>query len=640
MGRKILVLLVLLLLPVPGLARARVVLALHEATGELNPGPALEILEDRGGALTIEDVLSPALAERWRPVATEHVNLGFTDAVHWLRFSAADRSTDGIWYLELNNPHMDYVQFFQRRGGEIRISRTGDQLPFMSREVKHRAFLFRMFTGPEGADYVLRVHTHGAATVPLTIRSAVNVSDHLDREQFILGLFYGIMCIMIVYNVSLFFFVRARLYLYYVLYIISTTTLYLAWNGLFFQYIWPERGWANFIVPVLMVGANVMSLQFARFFLELPRMAPRWNRWMKGLMWAGLPVLPFALFTLFPYMNYMIAVYSSLNLASLITVGILMLLRGSRAARFYVLAFGAVLVGGLLAVLRVTGLVEASFFALWSNQIGSVVEVALLSLALGDRINLIRAQREAARAEALENRRRADILKDQFLSNISHELRTPLAEVYGYAEILVDEKDGVREDLRPMTTAIHRASARLSELIQDLMLLSSLDNDLATDIHPVVLRDLLEECLVEIQPMIAERGIAIVRREDASLRVEGDAGLLAKACYHILKNAVLYNREGGLVEVEVGPGDAGQARIIVRDTGIGLRAHDLNHIFDKFYRVDSSLTYTVQGVGLGLFMARRILELHGGRVAVESTPGEGSVFTIELPQAHSRSHNI
>lgn len=598
---------------------------------ELNPGPLLDYLRDPTGRLTIEDVADPRRAGDWQASDRDVLNFGFDATVIWVRLRLVDRSVrPGDWYLELENPGLDYIQFYQSRDGGMVVRRAGDQLPFGAREIKHRMFVFRLRTGPAPTEVYIRLQSAGGTSMPFLIRSHASLTDHIEQEQLILGAYYGLMGIMIVYNISLFFSMRSSVYLVYALYISSYMLLFLIWNGLAFQYFWPARPWWNMMAPLAIIAIHLTSLQFTRGFLETAAHAPRFDRVMRLQIWCG-PLLALAgLFLPRLTFNMAVAVYTALVIVTMILVGGLTLLRGVRAARFYAGAVGVVLLSAFVSLLVILGLVEVNFWTRFANQIGTAIEVALLSIALGDRINVIRKERESARAEALASRWRTDQLKDQFLSNISHELRTPLAEIFGYAEILSDEQAGIREDLRPMVTAVHRASGQLAELIQDLMLLTSLDADLDMEADRIPLAELVEDCLKGLRETISSKGIAVVTRRNDEPIVRGDPSLLGKVCYHLLKNAVLYNRDGGLVEVDI-RAEAGRARIDIRDTGIGIPGDDLTRIFEKFYRVDSSLTYSVPGVGLGLFVVRRILDLHSGHITVRSESGQGSVFSIFLP---------
>jgi signal transduction histidine kinase len=598
----------------------------------VRPGAYLDILEDPAGDLTFEQVRA-APPERWRPNRSQSPNLGFSSSAFWFRLRVVNEAGPSRrTYLEVRSPTIDHLDLYLPSADGWVVKRAGDQLRFAEREVYNRHFIFRLNPDEGPATYYIRVRTGWGVSLPAVLRSERDLRGVIDHEQFLLGAYYGLVAIILIFNLFLYIYLRLGIYIYFILATTSSTVLFLGWNGLLFQYLWPgaypmQNGMLVWVSALL----NFWGLQFARAFLDTPRNAPGLDRMMLAVMLVAILTPPVMLLVGKPLSYSLFILVVLLVLAGHAITGTYCLYREVRSARFYALALGVTLISAMISTLRIAGLVEDTFFTRHCFQIGTAVQLTVISLALGDRINQMRREREVARAESLAQRRRADLLKDQFLSNISHELRTPLAEVYGYAEILIDERDGVREDLRPMTVAVHRASSRLSELFQDLMLLTNLDTDLVLDEDVLSVRQLLEKNLKQMRHLIADRGLVVVRRQAEEIQLRGDAALLSRALYHVLKNGVLYNRDGGLLEVDV-VAEAGRVTISVRDTGMGMEKDEQERIWDKFYRVDSSLTYSVQGVGLGLFVARRILDLHDGRIDVESELHIGSKFVISLPR--------
>ena len=599
----------------------------------VRPGTLIDLLEDPEGHMSFDEVRA-ATPDRWRPNRTESPNLGFSASVFWFRLRIAnDWDPAQGPYLEVRSPHLDSMNLYRPTpNGDWAVVRSGDQVPFAEREVYNRHFIFRLNPGAGPTTYYIRLRSGWGVSLPAVLRTEDDLRRVIDQEQFLLGAFYGLVAIILLFNIFLFLYLRLGIYIYFILSTTSSTLLFLGWNGLLYQYLWPgDTPFQNGSLVWVVALMKFWGLQFTRSFLDTPRNTPGMDRMMRALMLVAILTPPLMLLLGKPLSYAFFLLVVVLVISGHTITGTYALYRGVRSARFYALAVGVTLVSAIIATLRIAGQIDDTFFTRHCFQIGTALQLTIISLALGDRINQIRAERQAARAETLAQRQRADLLKDQFLSNISHELRTPLAEIYGYAEILLDEREGVREDLRPMTVAVHRASSRLSELIQDLMLLTNLDTDLVLDDEVLSVRDLLEKNLGQMRHLIADRGLVVVRRQAEEIQVRGDGSLLSKALYHVLKNGVLYNRDGGLLEVDVrGAGE--RVEIQVRDTGMGIEPDELERIWDKFYRVDSSLTYTVQGVGLGLFVARRILDLHGGRIDVESEARVGSSFLISLPR--------
>lgn len=275
--------------------------------------------------------------------------------------------------------------------------------------------------------------------------------------------------------------------------------------------------------------------------------------------------------------------------------------------------------------------------------------------------------REASRqAEAL---RAADRLKAELLGTVSHELRSPLAAIKGYAGTLL-RYDGrlPRGERHEFLGAISQASDRLEEIIDQLLLMSQLETGLITlQRAPVDLRQLAREAVIGIERRLpndaqgtdALHHVVVVDHTrvppdtiaGASADtwwapvVAGDRRLLRQALDEILDNAVKYSPEGGLIEVTldrlppVEPGKPPMLALRVRDEGLGIPDEQLGHIFDRFHRLQSGLTSTVGGLGLGLTICKRVIGLHGGEVRVESEPGMGTVLTLLLPQDEHASQD-
>jgi len=227
--------------------------------------------------------------------------------------------------------------------------------------------------------------------------------------------------------------------------------------------------------------------------------------------------------------------------------------------------------------------------------------------------------------------RQADQLKTQFVSMISHELRTPLTSIKAFASTLLHAEVGDVEDQREWLQIIDRECDRLAALISDLLTISRIETGqpLAMQFGPVELVPLLES-VVEAARSLATRHTFSISGP-ADLSIEADAEKIKQICTNLVTNAVKYSPRGGQVEVtlsERGP----EIELRVSDQGVGIRAEHQNLIFEKFYQVDGGSTRRVGGTGLGLYLTKRLVEAHDGRIWVESEPGVGSAFVVVLPK--------
>jgi len=218
---------------------------------------------------------------------------------------------------------------------------------------------------------------------------------------------------------------------------------------------------------------------------------------------------------------------------------------------------------------------------------------------------------------------RLERIRKDFVANVSHELRTPLAAISGYAETLLE---GGLEDpahSRKFVEIILNKGRQLANIVQDLLILSTLESGKPPAPAPISLRGTIESAIRTVEPVARSRGIRLLCESFEDQAVVG---------YEILENAIKFNRPDGEVHVEVAR-DNGRALVHFRDTGLGIPSRDLPRIFERFYRVDKARSRATGGTGLGLAIVKHAVEQMGGSVSVESRLGEGSVFTVALEPA-------
>ena len=227
---------------------------------------------------------------------------------------------------------------------------------------------------------------------------------------------------------------------------------------------------------------------------------------------------------------------------------------------------------------------------------------------------------------------RASKAKTEFLSRMSHELRTPLNAMLGFAQLLrVDPRYPLHEEQRQKVAHIERAGAHLLAMLTDVLDLSRIEaGSLPMAIESVVLADVMEAAIAMVSNQAADVGLRLIcTPADAELRVQGDALRLRQILVNLLSNAIKYNQSGGHVMLEAMAVD-GDVVITVSDTGRGMNAEQLAHLFEPFNRLGAERT-NIEGTGIGLVIVKRLIELMQGRIDVSSRPGTGTSFRVWLP---------
>jgi signal transduction histidine kinase/CHASE3 domain sensor protein len=230
--------------------------------------------------------------------------------------------------------------------------------------------------------------------------------------------------------------------------------------------------------------------------------------------------------------------------------------------------------------------------------------------------------------------REAERLKDDFVATVSHELRTPLTSIRGYLELVLDGEAGeLNEDQARFLAIAQRNADQLLRLVGDLLFVARVDvGKLALEHGEVDLAAVAFEAVEAARPLADARGSTLHLAVEPMPRLWGDQARLAQLLDNLISNAIKFSGERGRVEVTTERVN-GNATISVSDNGIGIPTHEVERLFDRFFRSSSARSQAIPGTGLGLTIARAIVEGHGGSITIESHEGVGTTFRVELPLA-------
>ncbi|WP_369302450.1 7TM diverse intracellular signaling domain-containing protein [Pseudomonas sp. N2-5-1-1] len=639
-------LLILLLCGLPMLAGA---VEFNQSTRSLPLGRIMQVLEDPTDALTIAQVSSPAYAAQFKTHDQATLNAGYSRSVFWLKvdlhYTATDPRAPRTWFLELAYPPLNRLDLYQNDGtGGYRLTtRTGSALPFSSREVRQSNYLFKLNFVPDQQQTVyLRLQSEGSIQAPLTLWAGTAYLEEQPLRLYVLGAIYGVLLGMLVYNLFIYLSVRDTSYLYYILYIASFGLYQLSVNGVAVEYFWPNNPWwSNAAVPFLIGSAALFGSLFARSFLHTAQHSRWLDRILLALATCGAVVMVLALLT-----SYAVALRLATGLALVFTVTIFVAAIkawycGQRMARYFIIAWSAFLLGGVVNTMMVLGYLPNMFLTMYASQLGSAIEVALLSLALADRINGMREQQaqilfDASQKLEVLNQQlaRSNRLKDEFLATLTHELRTPMNGVIGSLELM--QTVPLDDDLAQYQQTAAGSARDMMRMVNGILTLTELQaGRLTPQPQMFSLRGALDTLRQQFSTGAQNKGLAfsIDVADELPDRVIGDADKLIQCLDCLLDNAFKFTHEGAVRLRVVGvPQNDGSLRLsfIVTDSGIGFAFLDEATLYQRFFQLDGSTTREYGGLGIGLAICRQLIELLGGRLTHHSEPRKGSRFQLEV----------
>ena len=621
-------------------------------TARINIVPHSSYLIETGRHYTVHTILGQL--ERFKPAEKGVYNFGFVEDPIWIAFELKFPPEKRLeWILRIDNPHIDEYLLYRVDGGRLTLlGNDGDRIKAIQ-PYESRTFWEPLHYSKKKVTYLLRIQTRGALQVPL---SAELLSEAYRGESFLnllFGLFYGMLLLLLVYNLVLYLVVRETHYLNYLVFLASYLLFQLNLDGIGREWLWPGNIWmANEALAFFIFLAAVFAFRFARFFLMLREYAPEAERVVYVSEALSMLGAIGALLLDYHTMITVAALWSAVLSWVLIYAGF-KVLPHYRAARYYLMGWIVFLLATILVALNKLGVVPTYPPMLYIQQVGSLLQMILLSFALADRINMMKYDHLAALREFNEQlqvkiaskvdelRRKDQIMIQQsrqaamgeMIENIAHQWRQPLNQLSLIQSTIFFEYQLGLLDAEKMKTYQDQSEGLMeymTQTIDDFRNFFMPDREKA----PFSVCTAVERALELIQPTLGRYRIKTALTCDDRPMAIGHENEFSQVVINLLTNAkdamLEQSTEHPRITIHVSRQEK-VTQITVCDNGGGVGEEIIDKIFDPYF----TTKFKSRGTGIGLYMVKTIMEksMHG-RVSVHNSVA-GACFVLELPKVGS-----
>jgi signal transduction histidine kinase len=411
-------------------------------------GKNVWFFEDKSGVLTLEDIQTPAIREKFVQSKTDALNFGNTRSAIWFRF-AVNNTTDEECVLEIKKTLIHQIEFYKPLGeGSFEKIVTGSIHPLSSRPIRDNYFLFRLQPPRSGAEmFFMRFKSEESLEIPLSLTSTTSLFYEHKAEEIAFGLFYGLMIVMLIYNLFIYLSVKEKSYFYYVLFLLSVMMLNdLMISGLGFEYFWPQLPELNFYVNAMTAVVCISIILFSTTFLNTKVNTPVYHKILVRFFYPlslGIIILNVG----GEYFISSIACQAEIFLLSvvLIAMAIAALRKKVIIARYYLLAWSFLFIAALVYVFFMNGLLPSSKWTENAPLIGTTLEVIFLSFALADRIKLLRKEKEKAQLDKISFMREQNVLLERLVAERTHEIVERNDELIRHQAQIEEQNDSLQQ---------------------------------------------------------------------------------------------------------------------------------------------------------------------------------------------------
>jgi signal transduction histidine kinase len=670
----------------------------------------LSYLEDPDGQLDFKDIKN----REFTLLDSQSPNYGLTNSVYWFKIDLHNPTDASKLLLKIQNATISSTTFYSTYNQNLYIQSIRNTSPYHLRKINSQYPLFNINLSPNSSTTCyLKVSSINVLDLPIDIGITLDILSDASDDQMVFGLYAGIIIVMFLYNIFIYITVRDINYLYYVFYILVVGLTQACLKGYAAKFLWPENAWLIEYAPhIITVLSGVFSILFTFNFLQVTRYA----KWAYYVLSLGIVIYALSIITYLAG-EYILAqqiLQGTTGIVSLtiLACGFYTYAKGYKPALFFIVSWSFFLTGVVIYILKDSNVLPYNFFTSNAILIGSALEVAILSFALADKINIYKKEKEQSQEQTLlalqENERiireqniileakvnertqeltasNEDLNKaltdlkeaeiqlvesekmaslGQLTAGIAHEINNPVnfitsnvsplkrdvvmlldaiktIEEISLSSDAVDEKQRLIDDYKEeidfdylkieidhLLNGIHNGASRTAEIVKGLRVFSRLDED---DIKKADINEGIESTLVIVNNLLNNK-IKLIKNYGELPQIECYPGKLNQVFLNIISNAIyaINKRHGDSKdgELKISTESEGQFLLVkIEDNGTGMDENTKKKIFEPFFTTKD----VGDGTGLGMSIVYNTIQRHEGKISVNSTPGVGTEFIIELP---------
>lgn len=434
-------------------------------------GRQIEVFEDKTASLHFEKVSqSSDIDARFTQSIQPNPNFGVTSSVIWARFTLQNKSSQKL-YLEISEPVIDSIDIFRiDANNKITHKKAGVYVPVSTRDFHTNFYLFDLnLNSEQTCTYYIRFQNSLPLLFPLRVAPLKVYFEDNHPKDLMQGIYLGIMLVMAIFNFFIYWTVRGKEYLYYVFYVFSFACFFAYNKGISHEFVWNNALWFNRFTPIFISSGVIFGVLFANSFLDVNRYLPIAQKISKILIiliiicllshWVGLGSLSITLLHFFAF----------LTVIYVLMIATYVWLQGSQSALFFLIAWSVFLVSALIFIMQLSNILPSDNFTRNALQVGSALEVVLLSFALAYRINTDRKEKEQYQAEVIRQLQTNEQMRNRIARDLHDDIGSTLSSIGILSQVVENQIGNNSDSVKEMVRKIGESSQKVQRSLSDIV---------------------------------------------------------------------------------------------------------------------------------------------------------------------------